>query len=117
MPEVARGKFIVIDGNEGAGKTTLLKVAADIYGDNILLTREIGGSPFAEEIRRQMFSTENGNQADARTQFNLAWAARADHFKNVIRPALDKGVNVISDRFDSSTWAYQLYAQDARDLE
>ncbi len=114
---MAKGKFIVIDGPEGAGKSTLMQTAQEVYGDKIILTREPGGSPFAESIRNQMFATEGGKQADAKTQFNLAWAARADHLKNVIKPAIDQGTNVISDRFDSSTWAYQIHAQDGSDLK
>ncbi|MEI6042719.1 MAG: dTMP kinase [bacterium] len=112
-----RGKFIVIEGGEGAGKSSQLKSIKEIYGDKVIVTREPGGTPFAEEIRHLMLKSEHAGQADAKTQFALIWAARADHLKNKIIPALESGINVISDRFDSSTYAYQIYGQDGEELE
>ncbi len=112
-----KGKFIVIDSGEGAGKTTQLKRIKDYYEDMIVLTREPGGSPYAEEIRNLILKSPNAGQANAKTMFALFWAARADHLENTIMPALKEGKIVICDRFDSSTFAYQIVAQGARELE
>jgi len=112
-----KGKFIVIDSGEGAGKTTQIKHVKDLYGDLVVLTREPGGTPYAEEIRDIILKSVNAGQADAKAMFSLYWAARADHLKNTIIPALEKGKIVICDRFDSSTFAYQIVAQDGRELE
>src|SRR3989344_3428467 len=112
-----RGKFIVIDGCEGAGKTTLIKaLAKEFSAKKILLTHEPGGTELADKIRTLVLSKE-AKDAGAETQFGLMWAARAEHLKKKIIPALAKGVNVISDRFDSSTFAYQIYGQEAKHLE
>jgi dTMP kinase len=111
-----RGLFIVVDSGEGSGKTTQLNNARDLFGDSLVLTREPGGSLYAEMIRKVILDPMAG-QADAKTLFGLFWAARADHLKNTIKPALEAGKIVISDRFDSSTFAYQLVAQGNRDLE
>jgi len=111
-----KGLFIVVDSGEGSGKTTQLNNARDFFGDALVLTREPGGSPYAEMIRKVILDFA-AKQADAKTLFGLFWAARADHLKNTIRPALEAGKIVISDRFDSSTYAYQIIAQGARELE
>lgn len=112
-----RGKFIVLEGGEGAGKSSQLKDLKEIYGDKIIVTREPGGTPYAEEIRNIILKSDSAGQADAKTHFALFWAARADHMKNKIIPALEAGLHVISDRFDSSTFAYQIYGQEAKELE
>jgi dTMP kinase len=114
---IKRGKFIILEGGEGAGKSSQLRDIKELYGDKIITTREPGGTPYAEEIRRIILKSENADQADAKTHFALFWAARADHLKNKIIPALESGINVISDRFDSSTFAYQIYGQEAKELE
>ncbi len=112
-----KGIFIMLDSGEGAGKTTQLIKAKEFFGDSIVLTREPGGSPYAEEIRSVILNSPHAKQADPKTLFMLFWAARVDHLKNTIIPALDAGKIVISDRFDSSTFAYQIVAQGARHLE
>lgn len=112
-----KGKFIVIDSGEGAGKTLQLEKAKALFGDSLVLTREPGGSPYAEEIRQIILKSPNAGQADAKTLFALFWAARADHLKNTVRPALEAGKTVITDRFDSSTFAYQIIAQGATELK
>jgi len=107
----------VIDGCEGAGKTAVLKWFAETpFGKKFLITHEPGGTEFADKIRALVLSKE-AKEAGAETQFCLMWAARAEHLKKKIIPALAKGVNVISDRFDSSTFAYQIYGQEAKHLE
>lgn len=112
-----RGKFIVVDGGEGAGKTAVLKWFAETsLGKKFLITHEPGGTEFADKIRTLALSKE-AVLAGAETQFGLMWAARADHLQHKILPAVEKGVNVICDRFDSATYAYQICAQSAGHLE
>lgn len=116
MNTTKRGKFIVIEGNEGSGKTTQLKKLAAHYGDNILLTREPGGSPFAEIIRENLLNHPLAKEADVNTMFLGMWSSRAEHMKKTIIPGLLAGKTIICDRFDSATWAYQIFGQDGSDL-
>ncbi|HEY4499405.1 MAG TPA: dTMP kinase [Candidatus Paceibacterota bacterium] len=113
---MARGKFIVLDGGEGAGKTTVLAELKTALGPKTLLTREVGGTSFAEEMRAFVYEDRYRNLSPE-SFFALVWAARADHVKTKIEPALAQGRHVISDRFDSSTYALQLYGQQALHLE
>lgn len=112
-----KGLFIVLDGGEGSGKSTLLEMIKKYYGEKVVITREPGGSAYAEEIRWIIRDSPNAKQADAETMFGLFWAARADHVRNTVIPAIKQGKMVISDRFDSSTFAYQICAQGSRRLE
>lgn len=112
-----KGLFIVLDSGEGSGKSTQLKLLQEKLGDKLVVTREPGGTPYAEEIRKLILHSPNAGQADAKTMFGLFWAARADHLKNLIKPSLEAGKIVVCDRFDSSTYAYQIVAQGASELE
>ncbi|MEI6553024.1 MAG: dTMP kinase [bacterium] len=112
-----RGKFIILEGGEGTGKSSQMKMLKEYYGDRILTTREPGGTPLAEEIRNVILNSEHSGQASAKTQFALLWAGRADHLKNKIIPALESGLHVIADRFDSTTYAYQIHGQEEKELE
>lgn len=112
-----KGKFIVLDSGEGGGKGTQIELLKKKFGNRVVITREPGGTPYAEEIRQIIKESPNAKQADARTLFALFWAARADHLKNTIIPALKAGKIVISDRFDSSTYAYQIIGEQAKELE
>lgn len=112
-----KGKFIVLDSGEGAGKTLQLEKAAKFWGDQIVVTREPGGSKYAEQIRELILHSTYAGEANAKTMFALFWAARADHLEKTIRPAIMSGKTVITDRFDSSTYAYQLVAQGATELK
>ncbi len=112
-----KGFLAALDGGEGSGKSLLMKKILKYFGERVLITREPGGSPYAEEIRKIIRDSVNAKQADAETMFGLFWAARADHLRNTIIPAIKNGKIVISDRFDSSTFAYQICAQKARHLE
>jgi dTMP kinase len=106
---VTRGKFITFEGGEGAGKSTqgrLLKTALEACGHAVVLTREPGGSPGAEEIRKLLVEGEPGRWS-ALSETLLFVAARADHVEKTIEPALQKGAWVISDRFSDSTYVYQ----------
>jgi dTMP kinase len=103
------GRFITLEGGEGTGKSTQIRrlaAALEQRGITVLATREPGGSPGAEEIRKLMVEGEPGRW-DAITETLLAYAARADHVARTIGPALRAGSWVISDRFSDSTFAYQ----------
>ena len=103
------GRFITLEGGEGTGKSTQikrLKASLEAKGIVVLATREPGGSPGAEQIRKLMVEGEPGRW-DAITETLLAYAARADHVARTIGPALLAGTWVISDRFNDSTFAYQ----------
>lgn len=117
-----RGQFIVIDGPDGAGKGTQIELLKGVlpqrYGrpaTDFVFTREPGGSPRAELIRDLILSGEMA-EASGLTMLHLFAAARADHVETVIKPALAAGKVVISDRFDGSTFAYQIIAQGATQL-
>lgn len=105
------GCFITMEGGEGAGKSTqcrLLSEALAWDGRKIAVTREPGGSPGAEEIRRLLVDGAI-DRWDAMTETLLLLAARRDHIRQVIRPALQRGDWVVCDRFSDSTIAYQGY--------
>jgi len=108
-----RGRFVSIEGGEGAGKSTqtaLLIVALDRAGIAARATREPGGSPGAEAIRRLLLEGE-GERWDAVGEALLLVAARCDHVARLIAPALAQGEWVVSDRFADSTTAYQGYGR------
>lgn len=108
-----RGKFITFEGGEGAGKTTQaerLSTALNAAGIETLLTREPGGTFGAEAIRDLVLSGTQ-DRWSGMTELLLMYAARIDHVEKLIRPALERGVWVISDRFSDSTMAYQGHAR------
>jgi dTMP kinase len=103
------GRFVTLEGGEGTGKSTQIRrlaAALEAKGVKVLATREPGGSPGAEQIRKLLVEGEPGRW-DAITETLLAYAARADHVARTIGPALLAGTWVISDRFNDSTFAYQ----------
>ena len=108
----SRGRFITFEGGEGGGKSTqlrLLVAALKGAGVPVLQTREPGGAPGAEEIRRLLVEGEPGRW-DAVTEALLVSAARRDHLVKTVWPALEAGRWVVSDRFADSTLAYQGHA-------
>ena len=110
---MTRGKFITFEGGEGCGKSTQvrrLKAALEAEGIGVLLTREPGGTWLAEEIRR-LIKDQTTDAPCARSELLLFLAARAQLVRNVIRPALEAGTWVVSDRFSDSTVAYQGYGR------
>ena len=110
-----RGRFITFEGGEGAGKSTQarrLAAALRARGLEVIETREPGGSPGAEEIRRLLTTGEAGRWSPM-AETLLHNAARADHLRRTVRPALAAGSWVVSDRFADSTMAYQGYGQGA----
>jgi dTMP kinase len=104
-----RGRFITFEGGEGSGKSTHAATLAHrlrLHGLHVVLTREPGGSPGAEIIRHILLSGI-AKPMGAETEAILFAAARDDHIRNTIRPALDEGKWVICDRFFDSTRVYQ----------
>ena len=110
-------KFIVIEGGEGSGKSTLLIALKETLGDRIFTTREPGGSPYAEVIRNIALKDPLAKTAPAETTLCLMFASRFDNTQNAIMPALKNGLPVIADRFDASSYAYQIHAQSNGQLE
>ena len=110
---MAIGKFITFEGGEGCGKSTQvtrLKAALEAEGVEVLVTREPGGTWLAEQIRSLLKDNDTDPPCD-RAELLLFLAARAQQVKTVIRPALERGAWVISDRFSDSTLAYQGYGR------
>ena len=108
---MAGAKFITFEGGEGTGKSTqieLLAAALIRAGISVRTTREPGGSPGAEEIRR-LLVTGPPDRWDAMSEALLHFAARRDHLRGVVLPDLEAGYWVLSDRFADSTMAYQGY--------
>lgn len=106
---MARGTFITLEGIDGSGKSTQARRLADTLrtaGRDVVLTREPGGSPGAEEIRRLLVEGDP-DRWSGETEILLFTAARRDHLEKTIRPALEDGRIVISDRFADSTRVYQ----------
>ncbi len=111
---MTRGKFITFEGPEGSGKTTHIRLLADFLrekGFEVTLTREPGGTPTGEAIRGLLQHNEAGEAPVARAEVLLFLASRAQHVERLIRPALERGVWVLCDRFEDSTFAYQGYGR------
>lgn len=107
------GRFITIEGGEGAGKSTQiarLVSRLEAAGKTVLRTREPGGSPGAEAIRN-LVVTGAGDRWDGVTEALLMFAARRDHMRATVWPALARGDWVVSDRFADSSMAYQGHAR------
>ena len=108
------GRFITFEGGEGGGKSTQTRLLQDALASNgieSILTREPGGSAGAEEIR-ELIVTGSADRWDPLTELCLLYAARRDHWLKVIKPKLEQGIWVISDRFADSSIVYQGYAGD-----
>jgi dTMP kinase len=104
-----KGKFIVFDGAEGVGKSTHIRRVADLLQGNgtpCLTVREPGGTPVGDDIRGIVLHSSH-DLAPA-TEALLFIASRAQHVERVIRPALEKGIVVLADRFFLATYAYQI---------
>jgi len=106
-------RFVSLEGGEGAGKTTAINAireALHARGHEVLLTREPGGTPLAERIRALVLTPDAEIAAEplsAEAELLLVFAARAQHVRQVIEPALRRGCYVVSDRFTDSSYAYQ----------
>ena len=103
-----QAQFLTLDGIDGSGKSTHLETMREWFerrGMPVLFTREPGGTPLGEELRRLLLSPDS--RVGLRTETLLMFAARRQHLEDVILPALDKGIHVVSDRFTDATFAYQ----------
>ena len=114
-----KGKFIVIEGIDGSGKTTQINklskwlIEANLIPKNnqLVVTREPGGTKLGQSIRSLLLDTSIEKSPDSITELLLYAADRAQHVNEIIRPSLNKGDWVISDRFCGSTLAYQGYGR------
>ena len=105
-PPPAEGRFISFEGIDGAGKSTHIEALADwirARGHEVVLTREPGGTPLAEQLRDMVLH----QPMDALTEVLLVFAARRDHLMQRILPALARGATVLCDRFTDASFAYQ----------
>lgn len=102
-------RFVSLEGGEGAGKTTVLaalRAALEAGDREVVVTREPGGTPLAEKIRALLL--QPGDEAvAAETELLLMFAARAQHVRTTVLPALERGAWVLCDRFTDSSYAYQ----------
>lgn len=106
------GKFITFEGGEGSGKSTqarLLAARLSARGEQVVETREPGGTPFAEQVRRLLLAPDTAPHGPL-SEALMFYAARADHLDKVIRPALAAARWVVCDRFSDSTDVYQSHA-------
>jgi dTMP kinase len=109
----APSPFLVFEGLDGSGKSTLIQLLSaelNSRGQAFTLTREPGGTPLAEEIRRLLLRTD-AEAPVATTELLLYAASRAQHVAQVIRPAIAKGEWVMCDRFSASSVAFQCFAR------
>lgn len=109
-------KYIVFDGMDGSGKGTQMKLLEKKFGNSIIFTREPGGTPFAEEIRRVVRDNVLASESTALNNFLLFLASREELQHNLVAPTLKSGKHVFSDRGDSSTYAFQLYGEEHEEL-
>jgi len=103
---VSPGRFVTFEGIDGAGKSSHLQAVAEHLrrrGGELVITREPGGTPLAEQLREIVLHSA----MDALTEALLVFAARRDHIEQVIAPALARGACVLCDRFTDATFAYQ----------
>jgi dTMP kinase len=114
---MSRGKFITFEGIDGAGKTSHIAWVAEYLreqGHSLVQTREPGGTPLGEKLREIVLN----DTMQPATEALLVFAARQEHVLQVIKPALENGAWVLSDRFTDATFAYQGYGRgfDLKDL-
>jgi dTMP kinase len=107
---MAKGKLITVEGIEGAGKSTAMQLIRTILeesGQQVVVTREPGGTELAEEIRNVLLHPVSAEKMQLDTELLLMFAARAQHVSMLIRPALEAGSWVVSDRYIDASYAYQ----------
>ena len=107
---MSKGVFITLEGTEGSGKSTQLKTVEQYlqhHNRRYIKVREPGGTPIAEEIRNLLKTPRNDDAMCDTTELLLMYAARAQLVNTVIKPAIEQGIDVICDRHDLSTVAYQ----------
>lgn len=110
------GKFIVIDGMDGSGKGTQIKLLQErLQGHPVIFTREPGGTPKAEEIRIILLGGGSA-ESDPLRDSDLFWEARESHIEELIGPSLAQGIHAVCDRYDSSTFTFQICAEQQESL-
>src|SRR5215472_6267542 len=112
----SRGFLITLEGIDGSGKTTQFKRLVQYLrgrGCKVCATREPGGTPLGEKVRAILLSSTDA--LSPLTELTLFYAARAQHIEQVIRPALDRGEIVVTDRFNDCSFVYQGYARGLGD--
>jgi dTMP kinase len=103
------GRFITLEGSEGAGKSTMAKIVRKWLEANkkrVVVTREPGGTPVAEELRKLLLDTRNRGLCDT-AELLMMFASRAQHVNELILPSLKSGHDVVCDRFSDASYAYQ----------
>jgi len=102
---VNKPRFITFEGIDGAGKSTHIAWFVDILRQNseVLLTREPGGTALSENLREMLLKYP----MHSKTELMLMFAARLEHVEKIIKPALERGIRVVSDRFSDASFAYQ----------
>lgn len=106
----SKGFFIALEGMDGCGKSTIAAKLADYYqlkGHDVVQTHEVGGTPIGKALRQLCFSKNEEEIVDIRARLLMVMASRIQHIRNVIKPALEAGKIVISDRYNISTVVYQ----------
>lgn len=104
------GRFIVVEGLEGAGKTTAIQTIRQYLESmsyKVIITREPGGTVIGEQLRHIIKTKVDGEMLEPCAELLIMYAARVQLLEQVIKPALAKGIWVIADRFELSTYAYQ----------
>lgn len=111
MPINKKGYFVSFEGIDGSGKSTQINLIKKFFSaktnQKVLFTREPGGTTEAELIRKLVINLETNISWEVKTEILLLFAARYEHYKKVIKPAMDQGKLIICDRFIDSTIAYQ----------
>ena len=111
MPINKKGYFVSFEGIDGSGKSTQIDLIKKFFSaktnQRVLFTREPGGTTEAEFIRKLVINSETNISWEVKTEILLLFAARYEHYKKVIKPAMDQGKLIICDRFIDSTIAYQ----------
>jgi dTMP kinase len=108
-----KGRFLTFEGIEGSGKSTQIVLLANhlkMIGMQVVLTREPGGTPIGDQVRRILLNPEH-TEIDPKAELLLYAAGRAQHLHEVILPALSRGAVVLCDRFSDATLAYQGYGR------
>ena len=124
MSKFITAKFITLEGIEGVGKTSnrdYIRNLLEASGKQCVVTREPGGTPLGESLRELLLQHSDEQMSDD-AELLMMFAARAEHIKKIIQPALDSGQYVLCDRFTEATYAYQgggrqLDASKIADLE
>ncbi len=112
-----KAKYVVFDGMDGSGKGTQIELLKRALGDSVFFTREPGGPPLAEEIRKIVRDSPLAGQSTALFHFLGFWMAREETMHKLVIPTLQSGKHVFSDRGESSTVAFQLWGEEHHELQ